>query len=69
MHMVLVMNDTPHHDYVSCRLQVQVSVQTQDSEVKAYFETLGLDIWDAWSFFKLLDLDGGRHHFILRGTA
>lgn len=27
--------------------------------VKAYFETLGLDIWDAWSFFKLLDLDGG----------
>ncbi|CAE6972192.1 CACNA1F, partial [Symbiodinium sp. KB8] len=26
--------------------------------VKAYFETLGLDIWDAWSFFKLLDLDG-----------
>ena len=25
-----------------------------------YLETLGLDISDAWSFFKLLDLDGGR---------
>jgi len=24
-----------------------------------YFETLGLDVWDAWSFFKLLDLDAG----------
>jgi len=24
-----------------------------------YFETLGLDVWDAWSFFKLLDLDRG----------
>lgn len=22
-------------------------------------ETLGLDVWDAWSFFKLLDTDGG----------
>jgi len=27
--------------------------------VREYFETLGLDVWDAWSFFKLLDLDGG----------
>lgn len=26
-------------------------------EVRAYFEVLGLDVWDAWSFFKLLDLD------------
>lgn len=24
-----------------------------------YFETLGLDVWDAWSFFKLLDMDRG----------
>lgn len=28
-------------------------------EVREYFESLGLDIWDAWSFFKLLDLDAG----------
>lgn len=28
-------------------------------DVRAYFETLGLDVWDAWSFFKLLDSDGG----------
>mmetsp|Transcript_43679 Transcript_43679/g.91209 ORF Transcript_43679/g.91209 Transcript_43679/m.91209 type:complete len:138 (-) Transcript_43679:5-418(-) len=27
--------------------------------VQAYFEVLGLDVWDAWSFFKLLDLDNG----------
>ncbi|CAE7254642.1 Cacna1h [Symbiodinium sp. CCMP2456] len=27
--------------------------------VVEYFETLGLDVWDAWSFFKLLDLDSG----------
>eukprot|EP00439_Symbiodinium_sp_Y106_P017141 s1087_g2.t1 len=26
--------------------------------VKEYFEALGLDIWDAWSFFKLLDAAG-----------
>lgn len=26
-------------------------------QVRAYFELLGLDVWDAWSFFKLLDLD------------
>jgi hypothetical protein len=25
-----------------------------------YFETLDLDVWDAWSFFKLLDLDEGK---------
>lgn len=29
------------------------------SEVREYFETLGLDVWDAWTFFKLLDLDAG----------
>jgi len=27
--------------------------------VVTYFETLGLDVWDAWSFFKLLDIDAG----------
>ena len=27
--------------------------------VREYFETLGLSVWDAWSFFKLLDADGG----------
>ena len=30
--------------------------------VKEYFETLGLDVSDAWSFFKLLDADGGQGH-------
>ena len=30
-------------------------------EVREYFETLGLDVWDAWTFFKLLDLDAGIH--------
>jgi len=25
--------------------------------VRAYFELLGLDVWDAWSFFKMLDMD------------
>ncbi|CAJ1331417.1 unnamed protein product [Effrenium voratum] len=27
--------------------------------VSEYFESLGLDVSDAWSFFKLLDMDGG----------
>ncbi|CAE7259023.1 Scn9a [Symbiodinium natans] len=27
--------------------------------VREYFETLGLDVWDPWAFFKLLDSDGG----------
>ncbi|CAE7259046.1 NaCP60E [Symbiodinium natans] len=27
--------------------------------VRDYFETLGLDVWDPWAFFKLLDVDGG----------
>jgi len=31
----------------------------QSPAVIEYFETLGLDVWDAWSFFKLLDLDAG----------
>jgi len=29
----------------------------QSREVRNYFETLGLDVWDAWAFFKLLDTD------------
>ena len=28
-------------------------------EVREYFESLGLDVWDAWTFFKLLDSDSG----------
>eukprot|EP00913_Durusdinium_trenchii_P014904 g13978.t1 len=31
----------------------------QSPAVTEYFDTLGLDVWDAWSFFKLLDLDAG----------
>eukprot|EP00913_Durusdinium_trenchii_P011867 g11146.t1 len=30
-----------------------------DPDVRAFFESLDLDIWDAWTFFKLLDTDGG----------
>eukprot|EP00913_Durusdinium_trenchii_P001241 g1143.t1 len=30
-----------------------------EEEVQTYFESIDLDIWDAWSFFKLLDLDSG----------
>ena len=52
--------------------QKKKSIQTQLSEamleekldapeVREYFETLGLDVWDAWTFFKLLDLDAGVH--------
>jgi len=46
--------------------------------VRAYFESLGLSVIDAWSFFKLLDLDNGgsvdveeflRGCLNLRGTA
>jgi len=28
-------------------------------EVKTYFESIDLDVWDAWTFFKLLDNDEG----------
>ena len=28
-------------------------------QVHEYFQSLGLDIWDAWTFFRLLDADGG----------
>jgi len=37
----------------------QFEEKINSSEVKEYFETLGLDVWDAWGFFKLLDRDGG----------
>lgn len=30
-----------------------------DPAVREYFETLGINVYDAWSFFKLLDTDGG----------
>lgn len=33
--------------------------QVNSPEVQTYFEAIGLDVWDAWSFFKLLDSDGG----------
>ncbi|CAE7661271.1 Cacna1c, partial [Symbiodinium sp. CCMP2456] len=33
--------------------------KVNDQAVKAYFESMDLDVWDAWSFFKLLDLDSG----------
>eukprot|EP00913_Durusdinium_trenchii_P001885 g1744.t1 len=29
-------------------------------EVRDYFESLRLDIWDAWTFFKMLDMETGR---------
>ena len=31
----------------------------QKQPVREYFESLGLDVSDAWSFFKLLDMDAG----------
>lgn len=37
----------------------QFQRQLKAAEVREYFQTLGLDVWDAWSFFKLLDEDGG----------
>ncbi len=32
----------------------------ESDEVRTFFETIDIDVWDAWAFFKLLDLDGGR---------
>ncbi|CAE7814748.1 PPR10 [Symbiodinium sp. CCMP2456] len=37
----------------------QFESKIHSPEVREYFETLGLDVEDAWSFFKLLDRDGG----------
>ncbi|CAE7434911.1 SCN11A [Symbiodinium natans] len=37
----------------------QFEAKINSAEVREYFETLGLDVEDAWSFFKLLDQDGG----------
>jgi len=31
----------------------------RSEEVKTYFESIDLDVWDAWTFFKLLDMDSG----------
>ena len=33
--------------------------QLETPDVRQYFETLGLDVWDAWSFSKLVDSDAG----------
>ncbi|CAK9081955.1 Sodium channel protein type 10 subunit alpha [Durusdinium trenchii] len=33
--------------------------QINSPAVHEYFTSLGLDIWDAWTFFRLLDADGG----------
>eukprot|EP00930_Biecheleria_cincta_P045176 TRINITY_DN31145_c0_g1_i1.p1 TRINITY_DN31145_c0_g1~~TRINITY_DN31145_c0_g1_i1.p1 ORF type:complete len:576 (+),score=95.76 TRINITY_DN31145_c0_g1_i1:87-1814(+) len=33
--------------------------KVNDSAVQTYFESLEIDVWDAWTFFKLLDDDGG----------
>lgn len=38
----------------------QLEEHIKDEKVQAFFHSLELDIWDAWSFFKLLDADG-RH--------
>jgi len=37
----------------------QFEAKINSADVREYFETLGLDVEDAWSFFKLLDQDGG----------
>jgi len=37
----------------------QFEAKINSAEVREYFETLGLDVWDAWGFFKMLDKDGG----------
>ncbi|CAK9077161.1 Voltage-dependent L-type calcium channel subunit alpha-1D (CHCACHA1D) (Voltage-gated calcium channel subunit alpha Cav1.3) [Durusdinium trenchii] len=31
----------------------------RSEEVKTYFESIDLDVWDVWTFFKLLDMDSG----------
>ena len=52
--------------------------KVHDEAVQTYFESLEIDVWDAWTFFKLLDLDSGGgievEEFLmgclrLRGTA
>ena len=41
-------------------ITLQMFEENINSEaVSSYFEALGLDVWDAWAFFKLLDSDGG----------
>eukprot|EP00438_Fugacium_kawagutii_P029095 Skav229058 [mRNA] locus=scaffold2611:57820:64438:+ [translate_table: standard] len=38
----------------------QFEDKINSEEVREYFETLGLNVWDAWSFFKLLDKESQR---------
>ncbi|CAJ1383570.1 unnamed protein product [Effrenium voratum] len=56
----------------------QLEENINSPPIQVYFESLGLDVSDAWSFFKLLDLDAGGsveiEEFLmgclhLRGTA
>ena len=49
---------------ISCFCQVLIYFENgeehiETAAVREYFDSLGLDVSDAWSFFKLLDSDGG----------
>eukprot|EP00439_Symbiodinium_sp_Y106_P014557 s14_g2.t1 len=37
----------------------QEKERIMSQEVQTYFESIDLDVWDAWTFFKLLDMDAG----------
>ena len=40
-------------------LELRFQEKINEPAVREYFTSIGLDVWDAWSFFKLLDLDEG----------
>ena len=70
----MLLPDAASLDLAIARFEEKIS----EPAVREYFESLGLDIFDAWSFFKLLDLDAGGEVEIdeflmgclrLRGTA
>ena len=42
-----------------CSVLHRFQEKINDPAVREYFTSIGLDVWDAWSFFKLLDLDEG----------
>lgn len=46
-------------DETGCITFAMFEDKINDPDVRAFFESLDLDIWDAWTFFKLLDTDGG----------
>ena len=47
-------------DHTFCYgLRFRFEEKLKSPAVQQYFQTLGLDVWDAWSFFKLLDQDAG----------